>query len=207
MASTLLLDLDGVLVDSIPATERAWTAWARRVGLEPARVLDDIHGRRAIDSVRALMPELDAEEEHAWIERAEVEDTDGVTPLPGARELLAELRPGEWAVVTSGTRPLAIARLRAAGLDVPEALVSAEDVTAGKPAPDPYLRGAERLGSEPGECLVVEDAPPGVLAGKAAGMVVWAVLTTHPAGELEAADARFPTLVELRERLGRRPLG
>jgi sugar-phosphatase len=146
-------------------------------------------------------------EEVSWIGRAEMDDTVGVVALPGAREVLDTLPDGGWAVVTSGTRELATTRLRAAGIERPRTLVSAEDIEAGKPAPDPYLLGAERLGAEPADCIVVEDAPAGVLAGKAAGMTVWAVLTSHAAAELEAADARFPTLVELRDELVRRGLG
>ena len=206
MAATLLFDLDGVLVDSLAATERAWSRWARRVGLEPPEVLEAIHGRRSVDSVRELVPDRDQDEEVLWIGRAELDDTEGVVALPGARELLASLPDERRAVVTSGTRELATKRLHTAGLEPPPTLVCAEDIEAGKPSPDPYLLGAERLGTEPGECIVVEDAPPGVLAGKAAGMTVWAVLTSHAPGELDAADARFPTLVELRRELVRRGL-
>ena len=108
--------------------------------------------------------------------------------------------------MTSGTRALATARMGTAGLALPEVLVCAEDVAEGKPAPDPYLLGAERLGADPAECLVVEDAPAGVTAGRAAGMTVWAVLSTHPAAELQAADAVFPSLVELHRELDRRSL-
>ena len=205
-AVDLLFDLDGVLVSSIPATERVWTAWAHRVGLDPEAVLTDIHGRRAIDSIRELVPQRDAEEERRWVERGEIEDTEGVDALPGADELLATLPDGTWGVVTSGTRALATARMGAAGLSVPDVLVCAEDVELGKPAPDPYLLGAERLGAKPAGCLVVEDAPAGVTAGQAAGMTVWAVLSTHSAQELEAADARFASLVELHRELDRRSL-
>ena len=202
--SAVLFDLDGVLIDSEPAVIRAWTAWAERHGLDPARVLDEIHGRRAGDSIRVLAPAgVDVDAEAAWLERREVEDTEGVVAMAGARELLDGGAAWSRAVVTSGTYAIATARLRAAGLTPPPVLVTAGDVARGKPAPDPYLAGAERLGVEPGRCVVVEDAPAGVSAGKAAGMTVLAVLTTHGAERLQEADARFASLDALRAELPR----
>lgn len=201
MTPVLLFDLDGVLVDSHVSVERAWASWARSVGLDPAEVMPRIQGRRTIDSVRALAPHLDPHDEAARVEDAEVSDTAGLSPVAGARELLARLEPGRWAVVTSGTLRLASARLRATGLDVPSTIVTADDVERGKPDPQGYLLGAGRLGADPAECVVVEDAPAGVAAGKAAGMTVWALLTTHDQGDLEAADARFDSLAELGEAL------
>lgn len=201
MTPVLLFDLDGVLVDSRVAVERAWTGWARKVGLDPAAVLATIQGRRAFDSVRALAPGLDPATEAAYVDEAEVADTEGLSPVPGARELLARLEPGRFTVVTSCTPRLAGTRLRATGLGVPATIVTADDVERGKPDPQGYLLGAERLGADPAECVVVEDAPAGVAAGKAAGMAVWAVLTTHEEGDLETADARFGSLAELGEAL------
>lgn len=201
MKPVLLFDLDGVLVDSHVAVERAWSGWARSVGLDPADVMPRIQGRRTLDSVRALAPERDPYVEAGRMEEAEVADTEGLSPFPGARELLESLEPGRFNVVTSGTLLLASTRLRAVGLEPPPTIVTADDVERGKPDPQGYLLGAERLGADPAECVVVEDAPAGVAAGKAAGMTVWAVVTTHEEGELEAADARFASLAELGEAL------
>jgi sugar-phosphatase len=197
----ILFDLDGVLVDSTRYVEEQWRRWAAAKGLPPEPFIKVCHGRRALETIRLAAPELDAEAEVA----AFSPDEDGwagrtLRSLSGAPELLSQLPAGCWAVATSGVRVVAEARLRRAGLPVPQVLVCAEDVVHGKPAPDVYLMAARRLGVSPAECLVIEDAPPGIEAARAAGMRVVALTTTHPAHELDA-DARAASLADLK--LGR----
>jgi HAD superfamily hydrolase (TIGR01509 family) len=195
--AAVISDLDGVLVDSGAAIERTWRMFAERHGLDPASVLAAGHGRRTVDLIRLVAPHLDATAEAAEIEQEEIENVDGLRPLPGAQELVASVPADRFAVVTSGTRALALARLRAAGLPVPKVLVTAEQVEAGKPDPAGYLRAAALLGVDPAECLVLEDAPAGVAAGLAAGMTVIAVLTTNDEAALHAAHSRVPNLQAL----------
>jgi sugar-phosphatase len=190
----ILFDLDGVLANSIPAVERAWRAWAARVGADGDAVLRIVHGRRAVDTLRTVAPSLDLATELAWLEHQETTDVADVVAIPGAAEVLARLPAGRWTVVTSGTRAVATARLRAAGLPVPALLVAAEDIARGKPDPEGYLTGAARLGVPPEECLVVEDAPPGAAAARAARMRLVALTTTHPASDFPDADLVVPTL-------------
>jgi sugar-phosphatase len=184
----ILFDLDGVLMDSRVAVERAWERWATGHGIDPVAVLAQAHGRRTIDTIRAIAPLLDIEAEARLLEVAESVDFEGVTTLPGAAELLEALPAGSWTVVTSGTRALATGRLSHGGLRIPEQLITADDVERGKPDPQPYLAGAAALSVDPADCLVIEDAPAGVEAGKAAGMTVLAVATTFEASALVAAD-------------------
>lgn len=198
--AAILFDLDGVLIDSEAAVQRAWEQWTARHGLELRHVLTESRGRRTADTIRAVAPWLDEEAESRDLERAQSADTDGVTALAGAASLLDSLPPQTWAVVTSGTRRLAGARLTAANLPLPTVLLAAEDVEHGKPDPEPYLLAAAALGVEPGSCLVVEDAPSGIAAGKAAGATVLALLTTFAASELAGADHRAPSLAALRLR-------
>jgi mannitol-1-/sugar-/sorbitol-6-phosphatase len=184
----ILFDLDGVLMDSRVAVERAWERWATGHGIDPIAVLAQAHGRRTIDTIRAIAPLLDIEAEARLLEVAESVDFDGVTTLPGAAALLEALPAGSWTVVTSGTRALATGRLAHGGLPIPERLITAEDVERGKPDPQPYLAGAAALGIDSADCLVIEDAPAGIEAGKAAGMTVIALVTTFEASALVAAD-------------------
>jgi mannitol-1-/sugar-/sorbitol-6-phosphatase len=184
----ILFDLDGVLMDSRVCVERHWTRWANSRGIDVALVLAEAHGRRTTDTIRAVAPSLDIEAEARLLEAAEAVDFDGVTTLPGAAELLEALPSGSWTVVTSGTRALATGRLAQGGLPIPQQLITADDVERGKPDPQPYLAGAAALGVDPSECLVVEDAPAGIEAGKTAGMTVLAVTTTFEARTLTAAD-------------------
>jgi sugar-phosphatase len=188
----VLSDLDGVLVDSAAAIEDAWVRFAERHGLEPQDVLAEIHGLRSIDVIRRVAPSLDAARAAAELEQDEAERVETVIPLPGARELLETVPRDRLAIVTSGTRALAVARLRAAGLPVPDVLVTAEDVERGKPDPAGYVLAAARLGVDPAHCLVLEDAPAGVAAGLAAGMTVVALLTTASETELGNAHSRVP---------------
>ena len=190
----ILSDLDGVLVDSGAAIERAWRGFAATHGLDAEHVLAQSHGRRSVDLIRLVAPHVDAPAEAARIEREEIEHTAGLRALPGARELAESVPTGRFAVVTSGTRALAEARLRAAGLAVPHVLVTADDVVAGKPDPAGYLCAAALLGVDPAHCLVLEDAPAGVEAGLAAGMTVIGVLTAGDESSLRNAHGRVPDL-------------
>ena len=184
----ILFDLDGVLVDSTECVGRIWKAWARERGLDPELVARSAHGRPSIETVRQVAPHLDAESENRIIEEREVTDVDGLEPVPGAKEFLAKLPPARWTIVTSGTRRLATARLRAAGLPVPEKMITADDITRGKPDPEPYLKGARLLGFKPQACVVFEDTPPGIRSGKDAGATVVAFSTTYPLEALSEAD-------------------
>jgi sugar-phosphatase len=194
LVSAMLFDLDGVLADSTASVYRAWTTWANRVGLEPAELLPKVHGRRAIDTIRAVRPEVDPQVELDYLIGLETTDNDDVVPIPGARELLSALPPDAWAVVTSGIEAVATARLVAAGIPLPRVMVSAESVSRGKPDPEGYLRGAALLGVPPELCVVVEDAPAGAAAARTAGMRLLALTTTHEAEELEPADLLVPDL-------------
>src|ERR1700723_4164798 len=187
--AALLFDLDGVLVDSTPAVARVWTRFALRHGFDPAEVVHRAHGRPSIMTVREYLPNGDHLAENKEIERGEIVDLEGIVPLPGTRELLSALPRGRWTIVTSCTRRLAEVRLKTSGLPRPEVFVTSSDITNGKPAPDPYLKGTEVLGFAPRDCVVVEDAPAGVHSGKAAGARVIALCTTMAAQELWDAGA------------------
>lgn len=185
----VLFDLDGVLVDSTPAVARVWAIWARRHGFDADEVVRRAHGRPSIATIRELLPEGNHEAENVEVQRAEIEDLDGVIPLPGALELLRALPAERWVIATSCTRPLAQVRIRAASLPEPKYLITSTDVVHGKPNPEPYLKAAKILGLAPTECLVIEDAPAGIRAGKAAGARVFALRTTAADPELTAAGA------------------
>src|SRR5580700_9877118 len=185
----LLFDMDGVLVDSTPAVARVWTRWAARHGFDAAEVVHRAHGRPSITTIREYLPDGDHLAENREIERDEITELDRVVPLPGALELLSALSRGRWTIVTSCSRRLAEVRLKTSGLPRPEVFVTSSDIQNGKPAPDPYLKGAEVLGFSPRDCVVVEDAPAGVHSGKAAGARVIALCTTMAAQELWDAGA------------------
>jgi sugar-phosphatase len=185
----LLFDMDGVLIDSTPAVARVWRKWATERGFDSVQVVRKAHGRPSMTTVREYLPGGDHDSENKKIERSEIEDLEGVVALPGAIQLLNSLPPNRWAIATSCTRALAEVRLHAARLPRPECFVTADDITNGKPAPDPYLKAAEKLGFSAHECIVVEDAPAGVHSGKAAGAKVIAFCTTMPETELRGAGA------------------
>jgi sugar-phosphatase len=185
----VLFDLDGVLVDSTPAVARVWTIWAKKHGFDPDEVVRQAHGRPSIATIRELLPHADHEAENREVERGEIEDTEGVIPLPGALELLQALPPDRWAIATSCTRKLAEVRIRAAGLPMPKHLITSNDVQHGKPNPEPYVKAAKILGLSPADCIVMEDAPAGIRAGKAAGARVLALRTTAPDAELTQSGA------------------
>ncbi|MFH9673973.1 HAD-IA family hydrolase [Streptomyces sp. NPDC017405] len=195
----VLFDLDGVLVRSEAVVERSWTAWARGRGLDPADVLAACHGRRSVEVIAAFAPDLDAEAEAARLEAGQAEDIDGLARCAGADTVLAALSGAPWAVVTSGSRALAVSRLRGTGLPVPDVLITADDVERGKPAPDGYLAASAALGVPPADCVVVEDARPGVLAARAAGMRVVGVSGTA-LGRQEPLDRVVGTVGDLAPR-------
>lgn len=194
----IIFDLDGVLVDSNPIVERHWKRWAEHHRLPYDPIARTHHGRPTVEIIRQVAPHLDAEAEARAKETAEADDTDGLTAYDGAADLLAGLPTGRWGIATSGTRRTASFRLRYVGLIEPAILVTADDVARGKPAPDPYLLAAERLGVEPGDCMVVEDAPAGVAAARAAGARVIGVASTSAAAALADADAVADRLSALR---------
>lgn len=184
----VLFDLDGVLVDSRHCVERHWLEWASRHNLNKDKVLHYAHGRRTVETIRLVAPQLDAEREAAELEASEAIDTVGLVKITGALELLQSIPPDSWGIATSGTHAIATTRLAFAGLPVPDVLISAEDVIAGKPDPEPYLFAAMMLGVKPTSCVVIEDAPAGIQAGRAAGMhVVGVISSAYPAEELSHA--------------------
>lgn len=186
-ARAILFDMDGVLVDSRAVVERAWRWWAAGHGLAAEPLLRVAHGRRTSDTLREVCPDLATPEEVARLDGAELRDFEGIVAVPGAQELTASLPRTSWAVVTSAGRTLALGRLAAAGIDPPDWMVTSDDVPRGKPAPDGYLLAAARFGAEPADCLVVEDTPPGIAAGRAAGMRVVALTTTYEPDRLAGA--------------------
>jgi sugar-phosphatase len=193
--SAVLLDLDGVMVHSAGAIERAWRTWAATYGLAWETVRPHLHGRRAVDIIRELSGGLsvaEAQRQARELMRGQVSDTSELVAVAGIPELVAELPGPQWAVVTACSRELATARLRAVGYPIPEVLVTADDGIPGKPDPGGYRLAAERLGLSAGPCLVLEDSVAGVAAGKAAGMAVIGLLTTHDRAALAVADATVP---------------
>ena len=187
-AKGILFDMDGVLVSSIGSVVRCWRRWAEMYDVPNAEIYEVPHGMRAIEVIKSLRPDIDPVEGMRVIEDMEMEDMADLSVLPGVKALLESLPQERWAIVTSATRRLLLGRLNAAGLPVPERIISGDMVVRGKPDPEPYRRGAELLGLRPEECVVVEDAPSGVGAGKAAGCRVLGVLGTHAVDELEEAD-------------------
>lgn len=190
----ILFDIDGTLVDSTAAVVRTWETWAATRGLDAEAILRVCHGRRTEDTLVLFLPADQhpaALTELARLERADMHD---VLALPGTQNLLPRLPADRWAAVTSGSQDVMRARLIASGLPIPDVLVSAEAVSAGKPDPEGYLKAAAALGRDPRRCLVVEDAPAGIEAGRAAGAQVLAVATSHPAADLTSADVVVPDL-------------
>ncbi|GAB2497244.1 Sugar phosphatase YfbT [Corynebacterium atrinae] len=194
----ILFDIDGTLVDSTPAVEKVWRTWAASAGVDADAIMAVSHGRRTRDTLAEFIPEEDIDQALADMRVVELAELHSVTALPGVRNLLTTLPPERWAAVTSGDRELMVARLEASEVPVPEILIDADDVATGKPDPEGYLLAAARLGFEPSRCLVVEDAPAGLKAGRAAGGGVLAVATSHPARELAGlGDAVVDTLLDV----------
>jgi sugar-phosphatase len=183
-----LFDIDGTLVDSTPVVERSWRTWAQEFSVDVDELMRVCHGRRTEDTVADFVNPPRRAAAVARLQALELADFDGVTALPGAQQLLDMLPRRRWAAVTSGERPLMTARLEAARLPIPDILICAEDVAAGKPSPEGYLQAAAGLGFDASQCLVIEDAPAGIAAGLAAGAQVLAVTTTHDADQVSSAD-------------------
>ena len=198
--SGFLFDLDGVLVDSRAVVERTCRRWALRHQLDPETVLRIAHGRRTRDTVKAAAPHLDADREAAWIDAVELADVDGLIAVSGAGEVLTRLPAASWAVVTSCGPALAELRLTSVGLPIPKIVVTSQDVSQGKPAPDGYRLGAKRLGLEAAACVVFEDAPAGIAAARSAGARVIALTTMLAARDLAGADATIPDFTAIRVR-------
>ena len=198
----VLFDLDGVLIDSTTCITRHWEAWARRHGLDVDDVMQAAHGIRTVETMQLVAPHLDAEKEAERFVAHEIVDTEGVVPIEAASRLLDGLPNDVWAIVTSGSRELAQARLTWAGLPIPDTLVTGDDVRQGKPAPEPYLVGARRLGVAVERCVVVEDAPAGIEAARAAGMRVIGITTTHAREELLGCEVTVDRLSALRIAVG-----
>jgi sugar-phosphatase len=193
--AAFLFDMDGTLIDSIPSAVRAWTAWAHRHAIDVDLLMRHMHGVRAIETIRRFAPaSVDAEAEFAALLQAEMDDVADVVALPGAADFVAALPVDRWAIVTSAPLALAERRLAAAGLTPPRVMVTAEDVTSGKPAPDAFLLAADRLGVAAADCLVWEDAPAGIAAAEAAGADVTVVTATHT----HPIDTRHPQIVDYR---------
>lgn len=187
-AVALLFDMDGTLVDSNAAVERAWAFWCRRYQLNLEEVLHFSHGRPTLATMdhfgARFAPGKDWSEEADEMQRMELADLGSTKAIGGARELLAQLDDSRWAVVTSAPRQLAEIRIQAAGLPLPKLLVPADEISSGKPHPEGYLKAASKLGVPADECVVFEDTPPGVEAGLNAGMQVIGLLTTVTAERL-----------------------
>jgi sugar-phosphatase len=168
--TAVLFDCDGVLVDSESVIHRSWARWAHQLQVDPAAVVASVHGRRSRDTVAQFIAAAGFEEALALIDAIEIDDAAAVAAIPGAVDLLAAMPAGQWAIVTSGSRPLASARMAAAGIPLPHVMVTGQDVSQGKPHPEGYLAAARQLGLAPEQCVVVEDAPAGVRAARAAGV-------------------------------------
>ena len=186
-----------MLVDSAECVERTWRKWATDHHLDPESVIAVAHGRRTLETVRIVAPQLSAETELATLAASESTTSEGVYEIAGARELLEQLPAEKWAVVTSGIRAVAEFRLRHARLPVPPVMICADEIARGKPDPEGFLTAAARLGYSPGDCLVIEDAPAGIEAAGAAGMRTIAITTTFPPERLAAADAVVERLTDL----------
>src|SRR5215469_5625154 len=189
--AALLFDLDGVLINSTPAVARVWRQWAIEHGFNPEEVVTRAHGRPSLTTVREYLPDADHQAENREVERREIADLEGVVPLPGALDLLSSLPEDRWTIVTSCTRPLAEVRIKAAGLPLPRKLITSNDITHGKPNPEPFLKGASVLGFPASDCVVFEDVPAGVRAGMSAGATVIAFTTTVQGPALKEAGATW----------------
>lgn len=196
----VLFDLDGVLADSRRVVEGVWKKWGALKGIDPAPFLAIAHGRRTSEILRTFAPHLDIAAETNRLDRMEEFGTEGLVPIPGAPEFVRTLPADRWGVVTSGHRECAEFRLKYVGIPFPRVFVTGDMVKKGKPDPEGYLRGARELGFSPADCLVFEDAPPGVAAARAAGMRVIGLLTTH------SRDALSETLFQIDDFRTRPPL-
>jgi sugar-phosphatase len=195
-ARAVIFDKDGVLLDTMAMIRSAWAEWARERGLDPDDVLAEIH-MTGFELLRKFAPAADPAAEFRWIGARQAALEPSILPFPGAADLLASLPRDGWAVVTSARREVSLRHMGIAGLPIPDVLIAAEDTPRGKPDPAGYRLAAERLGARPGDCVVVEDAPAGITAARAAGAFVIAVATTHAPDALSEADVVVPSLTSL----------
>ena len=198
VCKAILFDLDGVLVNSAECVERAWREWSARHRLNAEEVIGIAHGRRTLETVRAVAPHLDAPAEVAELEAKEGLTTEGVYEIDGARELIAHLPPNSWAIVTSGTRTIAEFRLKHVGIPIPRVMVCADEISHGNPHPEGYLTAAARLQVAANDCVVIEDTPPGIEAAHNAQMRAIAVSTTYSREHLVDADMIVDRLTDLK---------
>jgi sugar-phosphatase len=194
----ILFDLDGTLVDSAFRVQRLWLEWGKRKGIDLQSIMEVMHGRRAGETIQIVAPHLSVNDELEILENEEITDMAGVRPYASAKDLLSQLSCTQWAIVTSGSRRVASARIKYVRLPVPDVFITAEDVSAGKPAPDAYLLAANRLLVKPSDCVVVEDAPAGVQAGRSAGMKVIAIASSISKEALSHADIVIQQLADIR---------
>ena len=195
--SAILFDLDGVLLDSTRVVAEQYSRWARENGLDPEYVMEAAHGVRTVEVIQRVAPHLDAVAEPKKIEARDAA-ADGIVQIPGALALLGSIPRGRWGVVTSGTRFLAVNRMQKFGIPVPDIMVTADDVSNGKPDPEPYRLGAELLKTDPAQCVVFEDAPAGIRSAHGAGMKVISLPTTYPVAALREADAIVSGLADVK---------
>lgn len=202
----ILFDLDGTLIDSAIRIQRLWQDWGKRHGISPQFLMEVMHGRRAGETISIVAPHLSLQDEVEALEIIETSDMDGVRPYASAGDLLDKLSAKQWAIVTSGTLRVASARMKHVGLPMPDIFITGDDVKEGKPAPDGYLLAAERLNVKPADCVVVEDAPAGIRAGKAAGMKVIAVASTLSREALSQADVVVQHLADIKINVSNREI-
>lgn len=200
--AAFLFDMDGTILNSLASAERVWGRWAAKMGLDVEKFLPTMHGKRGIDTITGLdLPGVDPVIEAEGILRGEIDDVEGVVPIPGAVEFLSALPPERWAIVTSSPIELARVRLAAAGIPQPRYMVTAEDVTVGKPNPQGYILGSERLGVSPSEVLVFEDVLAGIKAGEAAGADVVVITATH-SHPIETGHSKIPGYLDVVPHIG-----
>ncbi len=200
--TALIFDLDGTLVDTTATIFAHWNRWAARHSLDIHSIMERSHGLRSLETIKLVAPHLDAATESAYMEAQEAGDTTGTQVMPGAAALLAFLPPERWNIATSGSWAIASARLNHVGLPIPAQMVTAEQVTAGKPDPEPFRLAAERLGVDPAACIAFEDAPAGIASAKAAGMTVVGVTVNYPPEKLGQADYLVPDLSHVSVQIG-----
>lgn len=200
-----IFDMDGTLVDSKESVEKAWRAWAEKHDLDLAAILETSHGRPSEEAIQEFMPHLDPIQEAQWLEDIELQNVDSVQAIRGAVEFLSLLKPDEWGIFTSAPKELAVQRLKAAGIDIPNVFITVEDVTLGKPNPEGYQLAAQLLGAKPCECLVFEDAPAGIQSGLSAGCDVINITAAAPCAYsaigCEPAEDYYGVSVNLNGRL------
>ncbi|KAI8344254.1 HAD-like domain-containing protein [Chlamydoabsidia padenii] len=187
----IIFDLDGTMIDTTPLVIKHWYSFAEEHGLDPVKILETSHGRRTIETIGEWVPEKATPETVDYYERKLAQETEGLTVLPGVMALLDSIPLGKWGVCTAGTSYMAVNRLKQCDIPVPTSLSTGDKVERGKPDPEGYIKAAELLGIAPSNCLVFEDAPAGVRAGKSGGMKVIACTTTHTADQLKQAGADY----------------